>query len=394
MPVVLSMSEMGSPKLAVVFALCLIACSKASDERAKPATEAPAIASKNTRTAPGLRCEPGIKPLPDRIQRGMCVAHNYQVSGSKGYGSKTSAATLKELKELGVQWVSLTPFGFMERLDEPKVHPIGNYRAGETDERMRLEIRQAKKAGLHVVLKPHLWIVDGKWRGEIGFDDERAWSQWFDSYEKWMLRYADLAQAEGVDILVVGVELRSMESKLEGRWRRLIRKARRRFEGKVTYSANWDDAPSLPWWDALDYIGIQFYPSLASSPRTDVSVIRSRIDEQLDALGVVSKARGKPVLITEVGYRSSPDALIEPHAWPERAGKIRVDHQTQTEGYRALIESIRDRPWVAGIYWWKWFTDPATTEEGPAGFSPRGKPAEAILRSAYGGNCTAPDATP
>ena len=46
------------------------------------------------------------------------------------------------------------------------------------------------------MLKPHLWIVDGKWRGEIGFDDAKTWNRWFDSYEKWMLHYADLAEAE------------------------------------------------------------------------------------------------------------------------------------------------------------------------------------------------------
>ncbi len=370
------------PKLAVVFALCLVACSKSPAERAEPKTEAQ------------VRCAPDVEPLPNRIQRGMCLAHNYQASGSKGYGSKTSAKTLNELKELGVQWVSLTPFGFMERLDEARVHPIGNYRAGETDDRMRREIRQAKKVGLHVVLKPHLWIVDGKWRGEIDFDEEKAWGQWFDSYEEWILRYADLAETEGVDILVVGVELRSMERKLERRWRRLVGKVRRRFEGKVTYSANWDDARSLPWWDAVDYIGIQFYPPLASNLRTDSSTIRSKVDQALATIEALSKARGKPVLFTEVGYRSSPDALIEPHAWPERVGNIRIDHQTQAEAYRALIEAVRDHSWIAGIYWWKWFTDPATTEEGPAGFSPRGKPAEAILRAAYAGNCSATSESP
>ncbi len=389
------MTEMGSPNRAAVLVLCLVACSKANDEHAKQTTEAPKVALENTKAeVPPPRCAPGITPLPDRIRRGMCVAHNYQEGGRNGYGTRTSAATLKELKELGVQSVSLTPFGFMERLDESKVHPIGNYRAGETDERMRLQIRQAKEEELHVVLKPHLWIVDGQWRGKIDFDDDKAWSRWFDSYEKWMLRYADLARSERVDILVIGVELRSTEGKLERRWRRLIRKVRQRFEGKITYSANWDDAVTLPWWDAVDYIGIQFYPPLASRPRVDFPTILSEVTRQLDAIEALSDAHRMPVLITEVGYRASPDALIEPHAWPERAGKIRIDHQAQAKGYKAVIESIRDRPWIAGMYWWKWFTDPTTSEEGPAGFSPRGKPAEAILRAAYGGNCAPSNAAP
>lgn len=363
----------------MVLTLCLAACSKTSDERVERKT-----------TAPIMRCSPDVEPLPDRIQRGISVAHNYQAGGSRGYGSRTSAATLEELKELGVGWVSLTPFGFMQRLDEPTVHPIGDYRAGETNERMRREIRQAKEIGLEVMLKPHLWIVDGTWRGQIAFDDAKAWNKWFDSYEKWMLSYADLAEAEGVDLLVIGVEFRSTESKLEERWRRLIRRVRRRFHGKITYSANWDDAESLPWWDAVDFIGVQFYPPLASDTNADASAIRSEMGKQVDRIEALSIARGKPVLFTEVGYRAAEDALVKPHAWPESQKGAPVDGSTQAIGYREFLEAIRDRSWVAGVYWWKWFTDPNTTEEGPAGFSPRGKPAEAIIRASYDGNCAAP----
>lgn len=357
----------------------MMACTKTSDEQIEPII-----------TAPILRCAPDVEPLPSRIQRGMSVAHNYQAAGSKGYGSKTSATTLAELKELGVGWVSLTPFGFMQRLDEPRVHPIGNYRAGETDERMRREIRKAKETGLEVMLKPHLWVIDGKWRGEIGFDDANAWSRWFDSYEKWMLHYADLAEDEGVGLLVIGVEFRSMESKLEGRWRRLIRKVRRRFHGEITYSANWDDAESVPWWDAVDYIGVQFYPPLAKDTGVGASAIRAEMDRRLNQMGELSAAKGKPVLFTEVGYRASEDALVTPHAWPESQKGAAVDGRAQAIGYAEFVEGVRSRPWVAGVYWWKWFTNPNTTEEGPAGFSPRGKHAEAVLRAAYGGNCAAP----
>jgi hypothetical protein len=95
------------------------------------------------------------------------------------------------------------------------------------------------------------------------------------------------------------------------------------------------------------------------------------------------------VLFTEVGYRAASDALVHPHEWPERKAEVRFDARAQATGYQTLIEAVRTRPWVQGLYWWKWFTDPKTAEEGPAGFSPRGKLAETILRAAYGGRCAA-----
>jgi len=125
------------------------------------------------------------------------------------------------------------------------------------------------------------------------------------------------------------------------------------------------------------------------SQRDSTAVIRAEVTARLDSIGAISRQHEKPVLFTEVGYRAAPNALIHPHEWPERTAKPRFDPRAQAMGYQMLLEAVRHRPWVKGLYWWKWFTDPDTTEEGPAGFSPRGKLAEAILRSAYGGNCAA-----
>jgi hypothetical protein len=47
-----------------------------------------------------------------------------------------------------------------------------------------------------------------------------------------------------------------------------------------------------------------------------------------------------------------------------------------------MVNTFGQSEHVEQIYWWKWFTNPATNEEGPVGFSPRGKPAEAVLRDA------------
>ena len=60
--------------------------------------------------------------------------------------------------------------------------------------------------------------------------------------------------------------------------------------------------------------------------------------------------------------------------------------QTQAQAYEVLMADVAARPWIHGLYIWKWFTNPDTREEGPRGFSPRGKLAEAVLRRAYLGS--------
>ena len=357
--------------VALSFWVLLAGCSKPTGE--KQATDDP--------------CASFATPLPESIQRGISLAHNYQEGGSRGYGTTTSVATLRELKELGVEWVSLTPFGFMRSLVDGEVHSIGDLRAGETDARMHQEIRQAKALGLKVMLKPHIWVVRGQWRGEIELPDAAAWKRWFDSYQRWILHYADMAESEDVDILVIGVELRSTERSHERRWRSLASEVRRRFKGALTYGANWDDAAALPWWDAVDYIGVQFYPPVATTETASQREIGALVAARLDGIEAIARRFDKPVLLTEVGYRAASDALIHPHEWPERNPGAHFDPRVQANGYQTLVEAVRTRPWVRGIYWWKWFTDPNTTEEGSTGFSPRGKLAEAMLRAAYGGRC-------
>ena len=87
--------------------------------------------------------------------------------------------------------------------------------------------------------------------------------------------------------------------------------------------------------------------------------------------------------MTEVGYKSIRETLVNPHEWPERHGQPAVDQEAQAVAYQRLFVALADRPRIAGVYLWKWFTDPDTDEEGPDGFSARGKLAEAVVRSAY-----------
>ena len=57
--------------------------------------------------------------------------------------------------------------------------------------------------------------------------------------------------------------------------------------------------------------------------------------------------------------------------------------EAQALAYCAILDTFGQAEEVAGMYWWKWFSDPDTDEEDALGFSPRGKLAEQILRRAY-----------
>lgn len=323
--------------------------------------------------------------LSEDVHRGVCLAHSWENGGARGYGSETSADTLDELTELGVEWVSLTPFGFMDALDSDGVEHVGERRGGERDAQVRAEIRAARERGIQVLLKPHIWVGRGAWRAELA---PRDWQTWFRSYRDWILVYARMAEEESVSILSVGTELRSSARHVD-EWRTLIRDIRAVYSGELTYGANWDSVDAVSFWDDLDYIGVQFYPPLADAPGATSAGMRERLGAHFDELATISERFDRPVLLTEVGYKATRDTAVRPYEWTERSDSP-VDQAAQAQAYEVLFNEVAERAWIRGVYIWKWFTNPDTREEGPRGFSPRGKRAEAVLRRAFGAEGAVP----
>jgi len=140
---------------------------------------------------------------------------------------------------------------------------------------------------------------------------------------------------------------------------------------------------SAPLFDALDALGIQFYPPVASEEDAPVTAMGARLEGYFDRLGELSEEHERPVIFTEVGYRSAALAAVRPHEWTERTPEAAVDEELQATLYTLFFAGVRDRPYVRGVYLWKWFTDPDSREEGPTGFSPFGKPAAEVLRRAF-----------
>jgi len=84
------------------------------------------------------------------------------------------------------------------------------------------------------------------------------------------------------------------------------------------------------------------------------------------------------LIFTEVGYPSLDGGNVNP--WNYFA-KAQIDLEEQALCYRAFIEAWKGSPELAGVFWWVWF-DPGGPKD--PGFTPRGKPAENVLREWYG----------
>ncbi|MFQ5605590.1 MAG: hypothetical protein ACE5HS_20150 [bacterium] len=296
------------------------------------------------------------------------------------------------LLKSGVNWIVQTPFGWQRNFNSPKFELVtkGRIYWGETDEGLEITTRLAKSVGIKTLLKPHIWLSNrsnGKWRAQIEMDSEADWRQWFASYEKFILHYARLAQRNQIAALCVGVELHITVLKRESDWRKIIAAIREVYNGKLTYAANWfQEFEDVKFWDALDYIGIQAYFPLSQMKNPDVEELMKGWQPHFKALENISQKYQKPILFTEIGYKSSADTAIKPWEWPRRNSKAASEDELQTQAncYEAFFRTFWQHDWCVGAYFWKWFPKlKSAPNRLGRGYTPQFKPAEQVLTKWY-----------
>jgi len=299
------------------------------------------------------------------------------------YSLPDSDLSLAHLAETGANWISLIVTCYQENLGSTR---IAADESTPTDDDLIHAIAQAHSLGLKVMLKPHLDLSNdpSHWRGQIGlaYTTESHWAEWFASYRAFIEHYADLAAVHLADQFCVGCELEGT-TRREADWRAVVAAIRARYSGPLIYAGNHSgEEVGMAWWDAVDIIGVDAYYPLSAKTNPTLNELREAWQPLAASLAALSAKWQKPVILTEIGYRSLDGAAMQPWDW-QIQGK--VDLQEQADCYRAALESVYREPWFGGIFWWSWSPDPLEGGPRDSGYSPHDKPAEDVLRTWFGG---------
>jgi hypothetical protein len=284
------------------------------------------------------------------------------------------APLLEEIVALGATHVAL-------------VVPLYQTHAGSTTLRLHTRlspslsataeaIRAAHRAGLEVTLFPIVRLeaprLPTEWRGTLAPADRQAW---FESYQELLGDLAALASTTRASRLLVGSELSSLDGPGDlARWRLLVQRMRAVYSGTLMYSANWDHYRETALFDLVDEIGVVGYFNLREKDGpSDVDALAGRWRAVRGELESWLAGRGKPFVITELGYRSRAGSSASP--WDEGSGG-EVDVDEQRRAFAAFRRAWTDpgAPTVAldGLYVWNWYGFGGTSS---ASYTPRGKPA-------------------
>lgn len=245
---------------------------------------------------------------------------------------------------------------------------------GESDKGVKEMVQQAKKIGLKVMLKPHLWIMPHVFTGQLTFEDKSRWVSWSESYRKYIYRFAEIAESENIELFCIATEMESMWVEAPEEFAKLIIGVKKRYSGKLTYAANWDEYKRFPFWNQLDFIGVDaYFPLDKKSPKNSWKAHQTIINALSDSLS-------KQVIFTEFGYRSIPDPFTKP--W-ESYNKHDANYTAQVKAYDAFFKTWISDQHVAGAFVWKWFMGDFRGPGSGTTFSPQFKPAEKLLSKYY-----------
>lgn len=288
---------------------------------------------------------------------------------------------LQPIINIHANYVSLMPYSFCTP-ENPVIQY--NHRGqwwGESDEGVIGCIQLAHKNKLSVMLKPHLWIAHGMFTGSFTLHTENDWLLWEDSYRAYMLHFAGIADSLRVELLCIGTELETTIKERPGFWNSLIDSIKQVYHGKLTYAANWDEYQRVPFWEKLDYIGVDAYFPLSSDRTPSLNTLQDSWKKYHDELEKISTKHQRPIMFTEYGYRNVDYTAAEP--WKENEGS--QNDEAQANALEALYKSFAGNKWFAGGYVWKWYTDDIETHHrhSKIDFTPQNKPAEKIIQILY-----------
>lgn len=303
----------------------------------------------------------------DKKQRGI---HVFNISGN--------IEDIELLKTNNFEWITLTPFIDQGNYNKPTLSFITNDNYIKWLKRYRIIKEECDKFGIKIMLKPHIWLSnmeDGKWRSDIKMETEQDWNSWFENYSQVIVQYAELAEALKLEQFCIGTELETTVYEKPEKWKLLIENIKSIYTGKLTYAANWDNEfEAVPFWNELDYIGIQAYFPISSTDNPTLEELENNWRKHIEKIESVSSKFNKPILFTELGYKSIQGTSKKPWEWNGVKNVYsKISKREQLLCYQAFFNTIWKETWFHGIHIWEW-QGQGISDGNNANFTIEGKP--------------------
>ncbi len=322
-------------------------------------------------------CSPDMSPKKDRTAEEF-IGGVTLVAPSRPFSRDPTL----EIKQMGAGWVAIVPYGFTLQ-DEPTV--IFNHSRqwwGETTTGIIETIRHCHNSGLKVMLKPQIW-AHHMWSGDIDYHTDEAWIQWESTYRDFILQMAHTADSMDVEVLCIGTELKKSVENRPLFWNQMIDQLRGTFKGKLTYAANWDSYEVFPFWEKLDYIGVNAYFPLSEDRHPSRNQLVKAWKPILSKMKRLSQRTDKTVLFTEFGYLSTDYNTHNSWEKEDQINELPVNEAAQALALDVLFECFYPEDWWGGGFIWKWYPPDYRIRNKAKDYTVQDKEAQEVLSKWY-----------
>lgn len=263
------------------------------------------------------------------------------------WGTEEMTEALTDIRSLGVDSIAIHPYAWVGKDGAIRHRPAAE--TGYLDE----AVRRMRAAGVRMLWKPHLGYWGSfDWRGSIEFgEDEAAWQRFFGGYRDFIVDQAKFAERHQIGLFSIGIEYERTVHR-EADWRAVIAAVRAHYSGRITYAANWDGLERVPFWDALDVIGVHAYFPLSHEQMPGRDVLIAGWAPHLADLGAMARRLDKPVVFAEIGYNRAADAASRP--WQHGTDDSAENRQLRRLLMEVALERIEQEQYILGMFWWKW----------------------------------------
>ncbi len=351
------------------------------------------------------------EPLPVITSRGDEFVTGIEIlPGQQAADSIQVGAALGNLSNLNSNWAFLTPTWSVSNQIPPVIEPNPNQDPLWND--INSMSRMATEAGLMVALHPqvHIAIPAEEWWSSSP-RDFGWWNSWFDQYKTFAIHFAETAQKQNAEMLVLGGdwirpalpggklangEPSGVPADAELRWIEIMQDVRARFSGQIAWLTSLPVSSTPPGFiDNVDFIYVNWTPDLEISSTNELEEMVGFAQQSLEedvkfCWENWANPNGKKLFL-RISYPSvqgwkqtceedDPDPCYHPDKFIYPAPldiNLETGFAEQALAYQILLSTTTRPDWISGVVIRGYYA-PAVLHD--KSISIHGKPAEIIIR--------------
>lgn len=349
-------------------------------------------------------------PLPNISSRGNEFLTGIEIMPTNQAGDIYQiTSAISEIAQDHTGWVILTPTWTYTHKTPPVIEPDPKHDPLWFD--LEEMIATASREGLPVALhpQPHFPEKTEDWWASAPRNFS-WWNSWFDQYREFAIHFAEAAEQQGVEILVLGGdwltpalpggklasgEPSGVPADAEIRWSGILTEVRSRYSGIIAWSTSLPGEGIKPaYLDLVDQVHLNWTPPLDGESLLDLEVLTSQtmgsLNGEVRDLYTDWLEPAQTQLILNIAYpsvsgwtNSCPDGEsqvcyhLEDFSSPAPTiDGLEVGYEEQASVYQALLSAASSQEWVSGIISRGYFSQAILHDKS---ISIHGKPAEDLL---------------